>query len=135
MFKDFAGCVEDCSTLKYNKKSWYDNRIQMVCIFYKKGWLNQNGTLNNSIRSRYDEIPGVSKNINKCLVLDPVKNQSKTEKNSNKRLKLIDDLEVVFPSRELFEKLQCISFMINNGLDHCLETILKSKNKTIRYDN
>ena len=108
MFKDFAGCVKDCSTLKHNKRSGFDNGIQMICMFYKKDWLNQNGTLNNSIRSRYDEIPGVSKNINKCLVL---------------------------PSMELFEKLQCIGFMINNGLDHCLEKVLKSKNKTIRYEN
>ena len=134
MFKDFAGCVKDCSTLKHNKRSGFDNGIQMICMFYKKDWLNQNGTLNNSIRSRYDEIPGVSENINKCLVLDPFKNQSKTERNINKRLKLIG-LEVVFPSMEIFEKLQCISFMINSGLDHCLETVLKSKNKAIRYDS
>ena len=42
----------------------------MACALYKKGWLNQNGTLDDSIKMRYDEIPGVSENINRCLGLD-----------------------------------------------------------------
>ena len=42
----------------------------MVCALHRKGWLNQNGTLNDSIKMRYDEIPGVSENINRCLGID-----------------------------------------------------------------
>merc|ERR1712227_352150 len=51
---------------------------------------------------RYDEIPGVSENINRCLRLDP--------------------------SFELVEKLRCISVMINDGLDKCTEQLYKTRN-------
>lgn len=103
----------------------------MACVFHKIGWLNQNGTINDSIRTRYDEIPGVSSNIIKCL---SYKNTSPEKKKKKKRNEKISDLKIgleVLPSVEVVEKLKCISFMINYGLDNCLEEILKSKNKTI----
>ena len=42
----------------------------MACALHRKGWLNQSGTLNDSIKMRYDDIPGVSENINRCLISD-----------------------------------------------------------------
>ena len=99
----------------------------MACVFYKKDWLNKNGTINDSIRTKYDEIPGVSRNISKCL------NSNLTEgEKGNQMKKTVSDLKIGLehlPSIELMEKLRCASFMINNGLDSCLEVNEKSRNK------
>ena len=98
----------------------------MACVFYKKDWLNKNGTINDSIRTKYDEIPGVSRSISKCL------NSNLTEGGKgNQMKKTVSDLKIGLehlPSIELMEQLRCASFMINNGLDSCLEVNEKSKN-------
>ena len=101
----------------------------MACVFYKKDWLNKNGTLNDSIKTKYDEIPGVSKNISKCLSSKPLTKGGKRGKRIEKKVSNLKIGLELLPSIELMEQLRCASFMINNGLDSCLEVNEKSKNK------
>ena len=104
----------------------------MACVFYKKGWLNENGTLNDSIRIRYDEIQGVSKNINKCLSSNFSLNEKRLKKKRNDDITGLGIGLKVLPPSELLKQLQCITFKINAGLDSCIEKILKSRDKLIR---
>ena len=38
-----------------------------ACDLRRKGWINIDGSVNESIRTKYDEIEGLSDQINDCL--------------------------------------------------------------------
>ena len=46
-----------------------------ACVLRRKGWINKDGSINENIRTKYDEMNHVSDEINECL--DPEQRQVK----------------------------------------------------------
>lgn len=46
-----------------------------ACDLRRKGWINKDGSINQDIRTKYNDISGVSDEINECL--DPERRQVK----------------------------------------------------------
>ena len=77
LFQDFAECVIPCHEIvSQTGISW--NKIleyRFACDMRRKGWINKDGSVNEDIRTKYDDISGVSDQIDECL--DPERRQVK----------------------------------------------------------
>ena len=64
--QDFAVYVHNCSDMcsETNLPDIYD--IRKSCEWVRKGWLNQDASIDQSLWTRYDEM-GISDNITDCL--------------------------------------------------------------------
>ena len=45
--------------------------------YLRKGWINSNGTINEDIKTRYNEISGLSESISECFSKSKYKNYVK----------------------------------------------------------
>ena len=63
--QDFAYCAKSCQNISSDSVSVWD--YKEACTFLKKGWINSDGTINEDVKTRYNEISEMSENINKCF--------------------------------------------------------------------
>jgi len=64
--RDFAYCAKSCQNISSDSVNVWD--YKEACTFLKKGWINSDGTINEDVKTRYNEISGMYENINKCFL-------------------------------------------------------------------
>ena len=81
--QDFAYCAKSCQNITSDSVNVWD--YKEACTFLKKGWINSDGTINEDVKTKYNEISGMSENINKCFSnSEKKKARSKSMKKSMK---------------------------------------------------
>jgi len=63
--RDFAYCAKSCQNITSDSVNVWD--YKEACTFLKKGWINSDGSINEDVKTKYNEISGMSENINKCF--------------------------------------------------------------------
>ena len=83
--QDFAHCAKTCKNLRSKiVNSW---EYREACQFLRKCWINSNGTINEDIKTRYNEISGMSKSISECFPNSEKKNaMPRNTKKTRKRM-------------------------------------------------
>ena len=73
--KDFAYCAKSCSNLTSDS---VDNiwEYRRACLLSSKGWINSDSTINAEVKTRYNEISGLSESIKECFTKSKKKKKS-----------------------------------------------------------
>ena len=84
--QDFADCAKSCKNI--TSDSVDDWEYREACQFSRKGWINSDGTIIEDVKTRYNEISGMSESINECFSnSEKKKTRSKNKKKSLKRMR------------------------------------------------
>ena len=66
--KEYADVIKSCHDIKNNDLKGVSTReFKEACKLRKKDWINKDGTVNEAIKTRYDELEGASAKISSCL--------------------------------------------------------------------
>lgn len=83
--QDFADCSKTCKNLRSKIVNPWEYRE--ACQFLRKGWINSDGTINEDIKTRYNEISGMSKSVSECFpTSDKKKATARNAKKATKRM-------------------------------------------------
>ena len=63
--QDFAYCAKSCQNITSDSVDVWEYRE--ACKLLRKGWINSDGTINEDVKKRYNEISGMSESINICF--------------------------------------------------------------------
>ena len=63
--QDFAYCAKSCQNITSDSVDVW--KYREACKFSRKGWINSDGTINEDVKKRYNEISGMGESINKCF--------------------------------------------------------------------
>ena len=66
-YQDFATFVKDCSEIKTENGKIDIWSVREACKYKMMGWLKEDASINDEVKTKYDALDGASENIAKCL--------------------------------------------------------------------